>query len=203
MSLYNYGTKILWKINYQASHMYIFISTAITFNLIYFFFVKFHTFRFILKKSATVATNCHFCSDYMISYIYLSHTHSIYAILTSLMFVTLSLVAGSQNSLMKTHSQLGLLHHTVDASLINRVSYEFKVSMDEWSELFSQTMTAKLLSLTDYEIVTKTIIIFLMKCNFTENHWWMVPDTGLQTLNHLLITLIVNYGVDCKFAINR
>jgi hypothetical protein len=23
------------------------------------------------------------------------------------------------------------------------------------------------------------------------------------TLNHLLITLIVNYGVDCKFAINK
>jgi hypothetical protein len=31
----------------------------------------------------------------------------------------------------------------------------------------------------------------------------MVPDTSLQTLNHLLITLIVNYGVDCKFAKNK
>jgi hypothetical protein len=30
----------------------------------------------------------------------------------------------------------------------------------------------------------------------------MVPDTSLKTLNHLLITLIVNYGVHCKFAIN-
>jgi hypothetical protein len=42
-----------------------------------------------------------------------------------------------------------------------------------------------------------------MECNFTENHWWMVPDTSLQALNHLLITLFVNYGVDCKFAINK
>jgi hypothetical protein len=31
----------------------------------------------------------------------------------------------------------------------------------------------------------------------------MVRDTSLHTLNHLLITLIVNYGVDCKFAINK
>jgi hypothetical protein len=31
----------------------------------------------------------------------------------------------------------------------------------------------------------------------------MVSDTSLQTLNHLLITLIVNYGVDCKFAIKQ
>jgi hypothetical protein len=44
---------------------------------------------------------------------------------------------------------------------------------------------------------------FLMKRKFTENHWWMVPDTSRQTLNHLLITLIVNYGVDCKFVINK
>jgi hypothetical protein len=31
----------------------------------------------------------------------------------------------------------------------------------------------------------------------------MVPDTSLQTLNHLLTALIVNCGVDCKFAINK
>jgi hypothetical protein len=31
----------------------------------------------------------------------------------------------------------------------------------------------------------------------------MVTDTSLQTLNHLLITPIVNYGVDRKFAINN
>jgi hypothetical protein len=31
----------------------------------------------------------------------------------------------------------------------------------------------------------------------------MVPYTSLQTLNHLLITLIVNYGVDCKFVIYK
>jgi hypothetical protein len=31
----------------------------------------------------------------------------------------------------------------------------------------------------------------------------MVPDTSLQTSNHLLSTHIVNYGVDCKFAINK
>jgi hypothetical protein len=31
----------------------------------------------------------------------------------------------------------------------------------------------------------------------------MVPDISLQTLNHLLITPIVNYGVYCKFAIKK
>jgi hypothetical protein len=35
------------------------------------------------------------------------------------------------SSLTKTHSQLGLLQHSVVASLINRVSYEFNASMDE------------------------------------------------------------------------
>jgi hypothetical protein len=31
----------------------------------------------------------------------------------------------------------------------------------------------------------------------------MVPTISTQTINHLLITLIVDYGVDCKFAINN
>jgi hypothetical protein len=34
----------------------------------------------------------------------------------------------------------------------------FKASMDECNELFFQTSAAKLLSITDYEIITKMII---------------------------------------------
>jgi hypothetical protein len=45
-------------------------------------FVKFGTFGSILKKSATVATDFHFRSDYVITHICVSHADSIYVILT-------------------------------------------------------------------------------------------------------------------------
>jgi hypothetical protein len=48
-----------------------------------YFLVKFHIFVFILKKYATVTTNKHFGSQYVITKVCLTHAHSLYAVLTS------------------------------------------------------------------------------------------------------------------------
>jgi hypothetical protein len=79
-----------------------------------YFSVKFCTFGFILKKSATLATDFHFHSDYVISYVWLNHAHSIYAVFRSV-------VLGMQHdrnsrwltklSSINTNSQLGILQH--------------------------------------------------------------------------------------------
>jgi hypothetical protein len=91
-----------------------YFSIAITLKFTY-FLVKFCTFGFILKKSATVATDVHFHSDYVISHVCLSHAHSIYAFLTNAWCLE---TKHDHNSLLTNMSS-----NTVYASLINRVSY--------------------------------------------------------------------------------
>jgi hypothetical protein len=49
---------------------------------IYIFLVKFRSFGIILKNPATVSTDFHFCTNYMISHLCLSHAHSVYVFLT-------------------------------------------------------------------------------------------------------------------------
>jgi hypothetical protein len=44
--------------------------------------VKFHTFGFILKKYATVATDMYVSSHHMITKVCLTHAYSLYAVLT-------------------------------------------------------------------------------------------------------------------------
>jgi hypothetical protein len=46
------------------------------------FLVKFCTFGFILKTYATIATDMHFSSKYVTTKICLTHTHTLYAVLT-------------------------------------------------------------------------------------------------------------------------
>jgi hypothetical protein len=93
-------------------------------KFIYIFLVKFHTFGYILKKSAIVATDFHFHSDYVISYICLSHSLLINAVLTGVWCVEMkqnhsSLLTNLSHK--NTHSQLGLLRHC--GSLIDKQSF--------------------------------------------------------------------------------
>jgi hypothetical protein len=88
----------------------LFISVAITLNFIY-FFSKIQYFWLYSKKSAS---DFHFHSDYMISYICLSHSHSIYAVLTDVWWLEMKHDNSSpltNLSRKNTHSQLGLLRH--------------------------------------------------------------------------------------------
>jgi hypothetical protein len=66
----------------------------------------------------------------MISYIYMSHAHSVYTVLTSLVFVTRSLVVSLQNCLTKAHSHLGLLWHC--GCLIDKHSFSWTQGCYGW-----------------------------------------------------------------------
>jgi hypothetical protein len=86
-----------------------------------YFLLEFCTFGFILKKSAT---DFHFCLDYMISCVCLSHSHSIYAVLTCLWYSEIKHAHRSSLtnlSCKHTHTQLGLLRHC--GSLIDKQSF--------------------------------------------------------------------------------
>jgi hypothetical protein len=49
-----------------------------------YFFAKFHTFGFILKRYATATTDMHFSSQYMITKLCLTCARSLYTALTSI-----------------------------------------------------------------------------------------------------------------------
>jgi hypothetical protein len=72
--------------NYRSSHTHTHTYTYFHLHSHYInvsiFFIKFRTFDFILKNYATLATDMHFSSQYMISEMCLAHIHSLYAVLT-------------------------------------------------------------------------------------------------------------------------
>jgi hypothetical protein len=79
---------------------------------IFFFLVKFHTFGFILKKCATVATDMHFSSQYVIRKVCLTHAHSVYGILTGIWYLEMKHDHRSwQNHLQSKHTHVWLLQH--------------------------------------------------------------------------------------------
>jgi hypothetical protein len=85
------------------------------------FLVKFHTFGFILKKSAIVTTDFHFCSDYVISYLCLIHAYSIHAALTGIWCLEMKCNDRSwltNLSSENTHSQLGWVASFVSSRLV-------------------------------------------------------------------------------------
>jgi hypothetical protein len=79
-----YTTKGLRKTIYQSSYIYIFCLCSHYSKVYVYFLVKFCTFGFILKKYATVSTDMHFSSKYVITKVCLTWAHSLYAFLTGI-----------------------------------------------------------------------------------------------------------------------
>jgi hypothetical protein len=85
---------------YLHSHLY-----SLYIKVYIYILVKFCTFGFILKKYTTFATDMHFGSQCAITKVCLSHALLVYAVLTSVLLLSLTFSSSSELTFCSPHDE--------------------------------------------------------------------------------------------------